>query len=59
MKAYKFLRRDGTGVFTRHPWPLPQDGAPGAWVEAPLVPFAGRGHGWRVKTPVPSARRNL
>lgn len=36
MIAYKFLRADGTGVFTRFPWPLPGDG-PGAWVEAPIV----------------------
>ena len=37
MIAYKFLRSDHTGVFTRFRWPLP-DGAPGAWVEAPVVP---------------------
>jgi hypothetical protein len=30
--AYKFLRRDGTGVFTGFEWPLPGDG-PGGWVE--------------------------
>lgn len=36
MIAYKFLRTDGTGVFTRFPWPLP-DGAPGEWVEAPIL----------------------
>jgi hypothetical protein len=33
--AYKFLREDGTGVFTRFAWPLP-NGAPWAWVEAPI-----------------------
>jgi hypothetical protein len=33
--AYKFLRSDGTGVFTRFEWPLP-NGGPGAWVEAPI-----------------------
>jgi hypothetical protein len=33
MIAYKFLRADGTGVFTGFRWPLP-NGAPGAWVEA-------------------------
>ncbi len=36
MIAYKFLRTDGTGVFTRFPWPLP-DGGPGEWVDAPIV----------------------
>jgi hypothetical protein len=34
--AYKFLRVDGTGVFTGFAWPMP-DGGPGAWVEAPVV----------------------
>ncbi|MET0685278.1 MAG: hypothetical protein ABW060_08175 [Solirubrobacteraceae bacterium] len=38
MIAYKFLRRDGTGVFSRHPWPLPENGAPGDWVEARADP---------------------
>lgn len=33
MIAYKFLRPDGTSVFTGFSWPLP-DGGPGAWVEA-------------------------
>jgi len=36
MIAFKFLRSDGTGVFTQFPWPLP-DGGPGAWVQAPIV----------------------
>lgn len=36
MIAYKFLRPDGTGVFTGFAWPLPDSG-PGAWVEAPIV----------------------
>jgi hypothetical protein len=31
--AYKFLRRDGTGVFTGFAWPLPERG-PGEWVHA-------------------------
>jgi hypothetical protein len=31
--AYKFLRTDGTSVFTRFVWPLPDEG-PGAWVNA-------------------------
>ena len=33
MIAYKFLREDGTSVFTGFRWPLPGDG-PGTWVEA-------------------------
>ena len=37
MNAYKFLRTDGTGVFTRFAWPLPAHG-PGAWVEAVADP---------------------
>ena len=32
-KAYKFLTRDGLGVFSRFAWPLPADG-PGSWVAA-------------------------
>jgi hypothetical protein len=35
--AYKFLRPDGTSVFTGFRWPLP-DGGPGAWVDAPVEP---------------------
>ena len=35
MIAYKFLCAGGLGPFTRYPWPLPRDGAPGAWVVAP------------------------
>jgi hypothetical protein len=37
MKAYKFLRPDGTGVFTGFRWPLPA-GGPGEWVGADLNP---------------------
>jgi hypothetical protein len=44
--AYKFLRRDGAGPFTRHPWPLPDRG-PGAWVEAPVVPCRSGLHACR------------
>ena len=47
MIAYKFLRRDGTGPFTRHPWPLPDGGGPGAWVEAPVVPCRSGIHACR------------
>jgi hypothetical protein len=31
--AYKFLRADGTGAFTRFAWP-PPEGGPGRWVDA-------------------------
>ena len=48
MIAYKFLRADGTGVFTRHPWPRPANGTPGAWVEAPLVPCRSGIHACRL-----------
>jgi hypothetical protein len=37
MKAYKFLRSDGRGVFTGFRWPLPAD-SPGQWVRAELDP---------------------
>jgi hypothetical protein len=45
--AYKFLRRDGTGAFTRFTWPLPE-GGPGAWVQAPVVPCRSGIHACRV-----------
>jgi hypothetical protein len=35
MIAYKFLCAGGLGPFSRYAWPLPRDGAPGAWVVAP------------------------
>jgi hypothetical protein len=35
--AYKFLRLDGTSVFTGFSWPLP-NGGPGSWVEAEVEP---------------------
>jgi len=44
--AYKFLRDDGTSVFTGFDWPLPADG-PGAWVEAPLDPCRSGIHACR------------
>jgi hypothetical protein len=37
VNAYKFLRPDGTGVFTGFRWPLPT-GAAGEWVRADLEP---------------------
>jgi hypothetical protein len=43
--AYKFLRPDGTSVFTRFRWPLP-DGGPGPWVDAGVDPCRGI-HGCR------------
>jgi len=46
--AYKFLRTDGTGVFTRFPWPLP-NGAPGAWVEAPITACRSGVHACRAR----------
>jgi hypothetical protein len=35
--AYKFLRPDGTSVFTGYRWELP-DGGPGQWVDARIEP---------------------
>jgi hypothetical protein len=32
MIAYKFLCAGGIGPFSRYAWPLPRNGAPGAWV---------------------------
>ena len=37
MIAYKFLRPDGTSVFTEFAWPLP-NGGPGPWVESSIAP---------------------
>jgi hypothetical protein len=44
--AYKFLRADGSSVFTGFDWPLPHDG-PGPWVEAPLEPCRSGVHACR------------
>jgi hypothetical protein len=46
MIAYKFLRPDGTSVFTRFTWPLP-DGGPGPWVEAGVDPCRSGIHACR------------
>ena len=46
MIAYKFLRRDGSSVFTGFRWPLP-DGAPGAWIDAPVDPCRSGIHACR------------
>jgi hypothetical protein len=45
--AYKFLRGDGSSVFTGFRWPLP-DGAPGAWVDAPVDPCRSGIHACRL-----------
>jgi hypothetical protein len=44
--AYKFLRHDGTSVFTGFRWPLP-NGGPGPWVEAGVDPCRSGIHGCR------------
>jgi hypothetical protein len=46
--AYKFLRSDGTSVFTGYRWELP-NGGPGAWVEAPIEPCRSGIHGLRLR----------
>jgi len=46
--AYKFLRRDGTSVFTGFSWPLPGEGSPGEWIEADLEPCRSGIHACRV-----------
>ena len=46
MIAYKFLRPDGTSVFTGFAWPLP-DGGPGDWVEASPDPCGSGIHACR------------
>jgi hypothetical protein len=45
--AYKFLRHDGTGVFTGFPWPLP-GGGPGEWVAARVDPCGSGIHACRL-----------
>jgi hypothetical protein len=44
--AYKFLRADGTSLFTSYRWPLP-NGGPGQWVEAPVEPCRSGIHACR------------
>lgn len=46
MIAYKFLRPDGTSVFTGFSWPLP-NGGPGTWVEANVEPCRSGVHACR------------
>ena len=47
MIAYKFLRRDGTAVFSGFTWPLPRSGQAGDWVEAAVDPCRGGIHACR------------
>jgi hypothetical protein len=44
--AYKFLRTDGTSVFTGFSWPLP-NGGPGDWVDAEVEPCRSGIHACR------------
>jgi hypothetical protein len=44
--AYKFLRQDGSSVFTGFGWPLP-NGGPGSWVEADVEPCRSGIHACR------------
>jgi hypothetical protein len=44
--AYKFLRPDGTSVFTGFRWPLP-NGGPGEWVDARVEPCRSGIHACR------------
>jgi hypothetical protein len=48
MIAYKFLRRDGTSVFTGFRWPLPERGTPGGWVDAQVDPCRSGVHACRL-----------
>jgi hypothetical protein len=44
--AYKFLREDGTSLFTGYRWSLP-DGGPGEWLDAPVEPCRSGIHACR------------
>jgi hypothetical protein len=46
MNAYKFLRPDGTGIFSDFRWPLP-NGGPGPWVDARVDPCKSGIHACR------------
>jgi hypothetical protein len=49
--AYKFLAEDGTGRFSRFPWPLPSGRfrrSPGEWVEAEVDPCRSGVHACRL-----------
>ena len=47
MIAYKFLRADGTTVFTGFRWPLPSGDRPGDWVDAEIDPCRSGIHACR------------
>ena len=47
MIAYKFLRADGTSVFTGFRWDLPDRGQPGAWMDAVVDPCRSGIHACR------------
>lgn len=47
MNAYKFLRADGTSVFSGFRWALPANG-PGEWVEARVEPCRSGIHACRL-----------
>jgi hypothetical protein len=51
VRAYKFLEHGAIGPFSRFAWPLPDDGAPGAWVTAEPPPATCRSgiHACRVR----------
>jgi len=44
--AYKFLRADGSSVYSAFRWPLPKS-SPGAWVDAPIDPCRSGIHACR------------
>ena len=47
MIGYKFLRSDGTSLFTGFRWPLPEAGEPGSWVESRVDPCRSGIHACR------------
>ncbi len=47
MIGYKFLRSDGTSLFTGFRWPLPEAGEPGSWVESGIDPCRSGIHACR------------
>ena len=47
MTAYEFLADDGSGIFSRFDWPLP-NGGPGGWVESEVDPCRSGVHACRV-----------
>jgi hypothetical protein len=47
MIAYKFLRPDGSSVFTGFRWDLPDRGEPGTWVDAQADPCRSGIHACR------------